>query len=106
MAEPVDDANREQANREDLSTAHALTSASHRIDELRSTINYHSQLYYETDAPEIPDAEFDALLVELRDLETEFPELLTADSPTQVVGGAASATFSPVEHSVAIECNE
>ena len=102
MAEPVDDANREQANREDLSTAHALTSASHRIDELRSTINYHSQLYYETDAPEIPDAEFDALLVELRDLETEFPELLTADSPTQVVGGAASATFSPVEHSVAM----
>ncbi len=74
--------------------------AEHRIDELRSTIRYHSQRYYESDAPEIPDAEFDALLRELIDLEAEFPELVTADSPTQLVGGAASATFSPVNHRV------
>ncbi len=79
---------------------HAVLAAAHRVDQLRATIRHHSQLYYETDAPEIPDAEFDALLVELRDLEAEFPDLLTADSPTQVVGGSASATFSEVRHSI------
>ncbi|MBU6328834.1 MAG: NAD-dependent DNA ligase LigA [Acidobacteria bacterium] len=79
---------------------HVLRSAAQRIDELRATIRFHSQLYYEADAPEIPDAEFDALLRELADLEAEFPELITPDSPTQVVGGSASATFAPVEHRV------
>ena len=76
------------------------TGAAHRIDELRAVIRHHTRLYYEADAPEIPDAEFDALLRELTDLETEFPALLTADSPTQMVGGAVSATFSPVTHRV------
>ena len=90
----------EDQNRAEGSAGHEVIAASRRIDELRASIAYHSQLYYESDAPEIPDAEFDALLVELRDLEAEFPELLTPDSPTQVVGGAVSATFSPVEHSV------
>jgi DNA ligase (NAD+) len=79
---------------------HVLRSAEHRIEELRSSIRYHSQLYYESDAPEIPDAEFDALMRELIDLEAEFPDLITADSPTRVVGGSASTTFSPVEHRV------
>jgi len=81
-------------------TDHEVIAAAHRAEELRATIRYHSALYYESDAPEIPDAEFDALLRELADLEQEFPELLTEDSPTRVVGGSVSATFSPVEHRV------
>jgi len=84
------------------STDHEVIAASRRVDELRTTLRYHSALYYEDDSPEIPDAEFDALLVELRDLEAEFPELLTADSPTQIVGGTPSVTFSEVRHSVAM----
>lgn len=94
------DASTEDSNPTAATIDHAVIAASQRVDELRATIGFHSQLYYESDAPEIPDAEFDSLMVELRDLESEFPQLLTAESPTQVVGGAASATFSPVEHSV------
>ncbi len=94
------DASTEDSNPAAATIDHAVIAASQRVDELRATIGFHSQLYYESDAPEIPDAEFDSLMVELRDLESEFPQLLTAESPTQVVGGAASATFSPVEHSV------
>ena len=71
-----------------------------RIDELRTIIRRHNRLYYEQDAPEIPDADFDALFGELRALEDDHPDLITPDSPTQSVGGAASATFSPVEHRV------
>jgi DNA ligase (NAD+) len=69
-----------------------------RVDELRATIRHHNQLYFERDEPEIPDADYDALLRELRALEDEFPDLRTVDSPTQRVGGAA--TFAPVRHSV------
>lgn len=69
-----------------------------RIDELREIIRHHSRLYYENDSPEIPDAEFDALLRELAALEDEHPDLITPDSPTQAVGGSATTTFSPVEH--------
>ncbi len=71
-----------------------------RIDELRATIGYHSRRYHELDAPEIPDAEYDALLRELQHLEAEHPDLITPDSPTQVVGGAISTTFAEVVHSV------
>lgn len=71
-----------------------------RIDELREIIRHHSRLYYEHDAPEIPDAEFDALLRELIALEEQHPDLITPDSPTQSVGGSATTTFSPVEHRV------
>ena len=71
-----------------------------RIDELREVIRRHNRLYYEQDSPEIPDADFDALLRELRTLEEQHPDLITPDSPTQSVGGAASTTFAPVEHSV------
>jgi len=69
-----------------------------RIDELRNDIRRHSQLYYEDDAPEIPDSEFDALLRELLALEEEHPDLITPDSPTRIVGGLATVTFSSVEH--------
>ena len=71
-----------------------------RIDELREIIRHHSRLYYEQDSPEIPDADFDVLLRELAALEEEHPDLITADSPTQSVGGSATITFSSVEHRV------
>jgi len=71
-----------------------------RIDELRSTIRYHNKRYYELDEPEIPDAEWDALMHELKLLEELHPDLITPDSPTQVVGGAVSTTFAEVVHRV------
>ncbi len=71
-----------------------------RIDELREIIRHHSRLYYEQDSPEIPDADFDALLRELEMLEEEHPDLITPDSPTQSIGGSATITFSSVEHRV------
>ena len=69
-----------------------------RVEELRALIRHHNELYFEKDAPEIPDAGYDALVRELRALEDEFPDLRTVDSPTQRVGGAA--TFAPVRHGV------
>jgi DNA ligase (NAD+) len=71
---------------------------SHRIEELRSQIRRHEELYYVQAAPEISDAEFDALMNELKALETEHPELRTADSPTQRVGGRPAEGFVQVEH--------
>jgi len=71
-----------------------------RADELRSQIEYHNARYFELDEPEISDAEFDALVRELRHIEELHPELLTPDSPTQKVGGAPSALFAPVQHRV------
>lgn len=76
------------------------TAAEKRIAELRDLVRYHSRLYYELDAPELDDYEYDLLYHELLDLETDFPELVTADSPTQKVGGAASMKFEPVQHAV------
>ncbi|MGE3073789.1 MAG: NAD-dependent DNA ligase LigA [Dehalococcoidia bacterium] len=71
-----------------------------RSEELRSIINYHNRLYYEKDAPEIPDAVYDDFMNELRALEAEFPELITPDSPTQRTGAAPLTTFDTVEHRV------
>jgi DNA ligase (NAD+) len=70
-----------------------------RVAELRAQIERGNRLYYEQDAPEIADAEYDALMRELGELEAAYPELVTPDSPTQRVGGAPSATFSEVRHS-------
>lgn len=69
-----------------------------RAAELRAEIEFHNKLYYEQDAPQITDAEYDALLAELRDLESKYPELRTPDSPTQKVGGAPAGRFAQVEH--------
>ncbi|QRN96694.1 NAD-dependent DNA ligase LigA [Archangium violaceum] len=69
-----------------------------RVEELRDLINTHDYRYYVLDSPEITDAEYDALVRELRQLEAEFPELITPDSPTQRVGGRPTALFAPVEH--------
>jgi DNA ligase (NAD+) len=69
-----------------------------RIDELRNEIRRHEELYYVQAAPEIGDAEFDALMNELKELETRHPDLLTPDSPTQRVGGRPAEGFAQVEH--------
>jgi DNA ligase (NAD+) len=69
-----------------------------RIQELRKTINYHNYRYYVLDSPEISDAEYDELMQELKQLETEHPELVTADSPTQRVGAPPVEAFGVVEH--------
>lgn len=71
-----------------------------RIEELVAIVSRHNALYYEQDAPEIPDSEYDLLVNELRDLESQFPEFASADSPGKTVGGAPSATFAPVQHVV------
>ncbi|MEQ8840037.1 MAG: NAD-dependent DNA ligase LigA [Acidimicrobiales bacterium] len=69
-----------------------------KVAALREVINRHAEAYYEHDTHEIPDAEYDRLLRELIDLETAHPELLTADSPSQRIGGAISTAFAPVVH--------
>ncbi|RXS98234.1 NAD-dependent DNA ligase LigA [Silvibacterium dinghuense] len=69
------------------------------IDKLRETIRHHEYLYYSLDAPEISDAEYDALMRELEALEAKHPELITADSPTQRVGGKPAEGFAKVAHS-------
>ncbi len=71
-----------------------------RIDTLRAQLNRHARAYYELDAPEIPDADYDRLLRELADLEDANPELATDDSPTRRVGGATNTAFAPVTHTV------
>ena len=71
-----------------------------RVERLRLDIAHHNERYHTLDDPEISDADYDALVRELRRLEEEHPELVTPDSPTQQVGGAPSATFAPVEHAV------
>jgi DNA ligase (NAD+) len=69
-----------------------------RAAELRSLVEYHNQRYYQQDDPEISDAEYDALVRELRSLEEAHPELAVAESPTQRVGEAPTGTFPTVRH--------
>ena len=69
-----------------------------RVDALRREIRRHEELYYVHAAPELSDAEFDALMNELKALEAAHPELLTPDSPTQRVGGRPAEGFASVEH--------
>jgi DNA ligase (NAD+) len=75
-----------------------LVDPAARATELRELIRKHEHAYYVLDMPEISDAEFDALFLELRKMEDEHPELVTADSPTQRVGGEASEQFAKVRH--------
>ena len=70
------------------------------IENLREEIRRHEYRYYVLDDPEIPDAQFDALMNELKKLEKEHPQLITADSPTQRVGGKPREGFVKVPHSV------
>jgi DNA ligase (NAD+) len=73
-----------------------------RITELREQIHHHDYLYYVEARPEVSDAEYDRLMVELRALEADFPELITPDSPSQRIGGTPVEAFKPVEHRVAM----
>ena len=72
-------------------------------EKLQKQIKYHNDRYYNKDAPEISDYEYDMLLRSLEDLEAQFPQLITEESPTQKVGGRASQKFAPVVHSVPME---
>ena len=69
-----------------------------RVAQLRALLEYHNERYFVFDEPEVADAEFDALVRELRGLEAKHPELVTADSPTQRPGGQPASTFAPVVH--------
>jgi DNA ligase (NAD+) len=71
-----------------------------RVEDLREQVRYHNRRYHVDDAPEISDAEYDALYRELEALEDEHPELITPDSPTQRVGGEPIEGFEEVRHSV------
>jgi DNA ligase (NAD+) len=73
-------------------------AARQRIAELRAEIAAHNRRYYELDQPAVSDAEYDELMRELRALEAAFPDLVTPDSPTRRVGGAATTLFAPVQH--------
>ncbi|MEL7560123.1 NAD-dependent DNA ligase LigA [Stutzerimonas chloritidismutans] len=75
-------------------------TAAERIAELRSEIDAHNYRYYVLDEPSVPDAEYDRLFKDLKALEAEHPELVSPDSPTQRVGGAALAAFGQVRHEV------
>ena len=78
----------------------ASVDAAANAHALREQLEYHNYRYYVLDAPEVPDAEYDRLFQELQALETQHPELLTADSPTQRVGGRVLDELKPVVHRV------
>ena len=75
-------------------------SVKEEIKKLREEIEYHNNLYYNEDNPAIEDYEYDKLTQRLRELEAEHPELITASSPTQKVGGTANSSFEKVVHNV------
>ena len=76
----------------------ALEAAAKRVAELVDELNKNRRAYYEGNTVLVSDAEYDAMHRELEELENNFPELITGDSPTQTVGGSANQTFAPVEH--------
>src|SRR3989304_9444158 len=77
-----------------------IYSVRERIEQLRSLINYHNYRYYVLDSPEISDAEYDELMMELKHLEKAYPQLISPDSPTQRVGAQPVEAFGVVEHPV------
>ncbi|HMC17538.1 MAG TPA: NAD-dependent DNA ligase LigA [Albitalea sp.] len=81
-------------------TAPTTTALAERAEQLREQLRHHAHRYYVLDEPEIPDAEYDRLFQELQALETQHPELLTPDSPTQRVIGKVLEGFMPVRHAV------
>ena len=80
-----------------------LEQAKKRVEELRAVIEKNNRLYYDQDAPELEDFEYDALTRELKELEAQYPELVTPASPTQHVGGTPSGRFAKVTHTVKME---
>lgn len=79
------------------------TEAKKRIEELKKITSYHAKRYYDDDDPEISDFEYDMLMLELRNLEKEYPDLITKDSLTQHVGGTVKEGFEKVEHEVPLQ---
>lgn len=77
-----------------------MESIIQQINQLRTSLRHHEHQYHVLDAPEIPDAEYDRLMQQLRDLETQHPELITLDSPTQRVGAAPLDAFEQVKYEV------
>ncbi|AEX51071.1 DNA ligase [Rahnella aquatilis CIP 78.65 = ATCC 33071] len=77
-----------------------MATIEEQINQLRTQLRHHEYQYHVLDAPEVPDAEYDRLMRELRELETTHPELVTADSPTQRVGAAPLSAFEQVRHRV------
>lgn len=77
-----------------------MESIIQQINQLRTSLRHHEHQYHVLDAPEIPDAEYDRLMQQLRDLEAQHPELITNDSPTQRVGAAPLDAFGQVKHEV------
>jgi DNA ligase (NAD+) len=77
-----------------------MKSVQEQITALRTTLRHHEYLYHVMDTPEIPDAEYDRLMAQLRELESAHPDLITPDSPTQRVGAAPLAAFEQVRHEV------
>ncbi|EKN3736945.1 NAD-dependent DNA ligase LigA [Yersinia enterocolitica] len=77
-----------------------MESMIQQINQLRTSLRHHEHLYHVLDAPEIPDAEYDRLMQQLRELEAQHPELITNDSPTQRVGAAPLDAFEQVKHEV------
>lgn len=80
-----------------------MTEIEKKITELRKTLQYHSNRYYNDDAPEIEDFEYDMMMRQLKNLEEEYPEYDTPDSPTKKVGGKADNSFESVVHTVRME---
>ncbi|MGR6839077.1 NAD-dependent DNA ligase LigA [Aliivibrio wodanis] len=70
------------------------------LDELRQQLNYHAYRYYVEDSPELPDAEYDRMMQQLLSIESEHPELVSVDSPSQRVGGEALDGFTQVQHEI------
>lgn len=77
--------------------------AKKRIEELKEITAYHAKKYYDDDNPEISDLEYDMMMLELRNLEKEFPDLITSDSLTQHVGGTVKEGFEKVQHEVPLQ---
>ncbi len=75
-----------------------MSKAAERIEELRDSIRTHAHRYYALDDPVVSDADYDALVAELEELEAENPELVAPDSPTQRIGAPIDSLFQPVEH--------
>ena len=75
-------------------------SPAEEIAKLRKIIEFHNHRYYDLDDPVLSDTQYDELYRKLKDLETRFPQFVTPDSPTQKIGGKASASFAPVTHGV------
>ena len=83
-----------------MTTKHSIEAVQQSIEALKQQLRYHEYQYHVLDAPEIPDAQYDKLMQELKALETQHPELITNDSPTQRVGAAPLAAFDTVRHEV------